>query len=78
MHIRTLVGLLLLLAASADADRGALNPDVTQDTIGQTICVPGYAKNVRPASRFTNGVKQTEGGTVMAHRNRRGAPFSNR
>jgi hypothetical protein len=42
---------LLLVTVSAAADRGALNPDVTQDTIGQTICVPGYAKNMRPASR---------------------------
>ena len=49
---------LLLVAASAAADRGALNPDVTQDTIGQTICVPGYAKSVRPATSYTNGVKE--------------------
>lgn len=35
----------------------ALNPDVRQDTIHQTICVPGYTATVRPASSFTNGVK---------------------
>lgn len=35
----------------------ALNPDVREDTIQQTICVPGYAASVRPASSYTNGVK---------------------
>jgi hypothetical protein len=58
LQIRTLAGLLLLVAASAHADKGSLNPDVTQDTINQTICVPGYAKTVRPATSYTNGVKQ--------------------
>jgi len=50
--------LLCLVASTAFADRGALNPDVTQDTINQTICVPGYTKSVRPATSYTNGVKQ--------------------
>jgi len=50
--------ILCLIAAPAFADRGALNPDVTQDTINQTICVPGYAKSVRPATSYTNGVKE--------------------
>lgn len=50
--------LLFLAAAAAYDDRGALNPDVTQDTIAQTICVRGYAKSVRPAASYTNGVKQ--------------------
>jgi len=35
----------------------SLNPDVTQATIGQTICVAGYTKSVRPASSYTNGIK---------------------
>jgi hypothetical protein len=34
-----------------------LNPDVRQDTIQQTICVPGYAASVRPSTTYTNGVK---------------------
>jgi len=50
--------LLFLAAAPAYADHGALNPVVRQETIDQTICVPGYAKGVRPATRYTNGVKQ--------------------
>ena len=48
---------LACVAVQAFADRGALNPDVTQDTIAQTICVTGYTKSVRPATSFTNGVK---------------------
>jgi hypothetical protein len=50
--------LLFLAAAAAYADHGALNPVVRQETIDQTICVPGYAKGVRPATSYTNGVKQ--------------------
>jgi len=34
-----------------------LNPDVTEDTVRQTICAPGYTKTVRPSSSFSNGVK---------------------
>jgi len=49
--------LLFLAASAAFADR-ALNPVVKQSTIGQTICVPGYAKGVRPSTSYTNGVKQ--------------------
>ena len=36
----------------------ATNPDVTQETIFETICVPGYTKEVRPATSYTNGVKK--------------------
>jgi hypothetical protein len=36
----------------------ALNADVRQDTIHQTICVPGYTASVRPAASYTNGVKR--------------------
>jgi hypothetical protein len=50
--------LLCLAASTAFADRGALNPDVTQATIAQTICVPGYAKGAGPSTSYTNGVKQ--------------------
>jgi hypothetical protein len=50
--------LLFLAAAAAYGDPGALNPVVRQETIDQTICVPGYAKGVRPATSYTNGVKQ--------------------
>lgn len=35
----------------------ALNPDVRQETIQQTTCVPGYTESVRPSTSYTNGVK---------------------
>jgi hypothetical protein len=34
-----------------------LNPDVTEDTVSQTICAPSYTKAVRPSSNYTNSVK---------------------
>jgi hypothetical protein len=34
-----------------------LNPDVNEDTVMQTICVPGYTQTVRPSSSYTNGIK---------------------
>lgn len=34
-----------------------LNPDVRQETIQTTICVPGYTASVRPSTTYTNGVK---------------------
>jgi hypothetical protein len=36
---------------------GALNPDVTQATIGQTICVRGWTRTVRPPVSYTNALK---------------------
>lgn len=35
----------------------ALNPDVHQATIHQTVCVAGYTAAVRPSTSYTNGVK---------------------
>jgi len=50
--------LLLTFIASVASAGMALNPDVHQDTIANTICVPGYTKTVRPATSYTNGVKR--------------------
>jgi hypothetical protein len=36
---------------------GALNPDVTQGTIGSTICVTGWTRTVRPPVSYTNELK---------------------
>jgi len=36
---------------------GATNPDVTQDSIHQTICVSGWTKTIRPSSGYTNKLK---------------------
>src|SRR3712207_3940055 len=48
-------------AARVVADRahtpGALNPDVTQATIGSTICVRGWTRTIRPPSSYTSALK---------------------
>jgi len=36
---------------------GVLNPDVTQETIGETICMRGWTKTVRPPTEYTNALK---------------------
>ncbi|MFD5465329.1 hypothetical protein ACFWIQ_21245 [Kitasatospora sp. NPDC127059] len=36
---------------------GVTNPDVTQDTIDSTICVPGYSTSIRPSTSYTNRLK---------------------
>jgi hypothetical protein len=43
----------------SDPDRtpGAINPHVTQASIAQTICVPGWTSKVRPSSSVTNKLK---------------------
>jgi len=36
---------------------GALNPAVTQETIGSTICVSGWTATIRPSSGYTTHLK---------------------
>jgi hypothetical protein len=36
---------------------GVLNPDVTQETIGSTICVHGWTATIRPPVDYTNALK---------------------
>jgi hypothetical protein len=36
---------------------GVLNPDVTQATIGSTICVRGWTRTIRPPTDYTNELK---------------------
>jgi hypothetical protein len=43
--------------ASTTMTPGSLNPDVTQDTIGRTICVRGWTATVRPPTEYTNQLK---------------------
>jgi hypothetical protein len=43
--------------ASPTLTPGALNPDVTQATIGATICVMGWTATVRPPVEYTNALK---------------------
>jgi hypothetical protein len=71
MRLTRLLPLLLaLLAAPALACQihdglpdpactpGATDPRVTQENIQQTICVPGYSKQVRPPVAVTNRIKR--------------------
>ncbi|MET9002736.1 hypothetical protein [Amycolatopsis sp. NPDC004169] len=37
---------------------GAKNSDVTQSTIGSTICVSGWTATIRPSTTYTNGLKK--------------------
>jgi len=46
-----------LVRASATLTPGALNPDVTQETIRSTICVRGWTRRVRPPVEYTNDLK---------------------
>jgi hypothetical protein len=43
--------------ASPTLTPGSLNGDVTQSTIGSTICVRGWTKTVRPPSDYTSALK---------------------
>jgi hypothetical protein len=39
---------------------GAVDPAVTQATIGDTICVPGWTLTVRPPERYTEELKRRQ------------------
>jgi hypothetical protein len=45
------------LAAPALCLAQVANPEVTQENIKQTICVPGWTKTIRPPSSYTNRIK---------------------
>lgn len=64
MRFLILVTLILVASAVQAADLpdpamtpGATNPAVTQSTIGQTICTPGWTKTIRPPVSYTNKLK---------------------
>ena len=42
---------------AASSENLPLNPAVTQETIGRTVCVPGWTKTVRPSARYTARIK---------------------
>ena len=42
------------------ATPGALNPAVTQATIGETICVRGWTRTVRPPAEYTYELKRRQ------------------
>lgn len=43
-----------------DSVPGAINPDVTQDNIMQTVCVPNWTSTVRPPVSYTNKLKASQ------------------
>jgi hypothetical protein len=47
---------ILLLVATAHAQ--PVNPDVTPETIKDTVCVPNWTAKVRPPVSYTNKVKR--------------------
>ena len=51
-----------ILSGTADSSctPGATNPDVTQDTIDSTICVPGWTAKVRPPASYTTALKNRQ------------------
>ena len=46
--------------ASWSLTPGALNPDVTQSTIGDTVCEAGWTRTVRPPTDYTNDLKRKQ------------------
>jgi hypothetical protein len=57
MRFRSLTVALLAVPLVAAAENLPLNPVVTHETIGSTICVPGWTKTVRPSARSTARIK---------------------
>ena len=64
-----LAGLAAVPASPAWAQRdlpdaaltpGALNRDVTQDSIGETICIQGWTRTVRPPEPYTEDLKRRQ------------------
>jgi hypothetical protein len=49
-----------IVRASWTLTPGVLNPEVTQATIGSTICVRGWTKTVRPPTSYTNELKRRQ------------------
>jgi hypothetical protein len=61
-----LLGVLLWRGAAPDRPSvtaswtrtpGVLNPDVRQGTIGETVCVSGWTRTIRPPTSYTSALK---------------------
>lgn len=64
--MKLLFMIFLLITTNVSADNvelnreltpGTLNPNVSQDNLNQTVCVPGYTSKIRPPSNYTNKLK---------------------
>ena len=49
-----------LIRADAVRTPGVLNPNVTQATIGSTICRRGWTRTIRPPVEYTNALKEKQ------------------
>jgi hypothetical protein len=61
MNKHALLALFLAFSCSAlafDKPPGATNPAVTQATITDTICLPGWSRIMRPPASYTNKIKR--------------------
>ena len=39
---------------------GAINPNITQENIQTTVCVPGWTKTIRPSTSYTEELKKRQ------------------
>jgi hypothetical protein len=53
-----LLAFVFPIASAAPPPAAVLNQDVSQATLTETICTPGYTGSVRPSSSYTNGIKK--------------------
>ncbi|MGF6996898.1 hypothetical protein [Paraburkholderia sp. GAS32] len=68
LHKIVLTAMFTFVAAAARAGDlpdprftpGAINPDVTQANIHQTVCAKGYTKTIRPPAYYTNALKKRQ------------------
>lgn len=56
---------LAIVASASDLPNprmtpGAVNPDITQANIHQTVCVKGFTKTIRPPAYYTNRLKKEQ------------------
>lgn len=45
---------------SPDLTPGVTNPEVTQESVDNTICVKGWTKTIRPPASYTNKLKKAQ------------------
>jgi hypothetical protein len=58
LKILCFVALFAEITAAHAVPTNLLNHDVSQQTLGDTVCISGYTKTVRPSTTYTNGIKK--------------------
>ena len=59
-HFRARGSSAPVLLASPTLTPGVTNPEVTQATIGETICVRGWTRTIRPPTSYTSALKERQ------------------